>query len=68
MGIQVNIYTFNIAINCYCRVIGFSLLGNLFKRGYTPDVTTFTTLINGLILQDRTPQAIELFKKLMTSR
>ncbi|THG02463.1 hypothetical protein TEA_022433 [Camellia sinensis var. sinensis] len=72
LGILVNIYTFNIAINCYCRLnqvdFGFSLLGILFKRGYTPNVTTFTTLINGLILQDKTPQAVELFKKLMRTR
>ncbi|KAF5940862.1 hypothetical protein HYC85_022029 [Camellia sinensis] len=71
-GIQVNICTFCIAINCYCYLngvdFGLSLLGTLFKRGYTPDVTTFTTLINGLILQDKTPQAVELFKKLMRTR
>ncbi|XP_028111570.1 putative pentatricopeptide repeat-containing protein At1g12700, mitochondrial [Camellia sinensis] len=71
-GIQVNFYTFNIAINCYCHLnradFGLSLLGTLFKRGYTADVTTFTTLINGLILQDKTPQAVELFKKLVRTR
>ncbi|CAL5351199.1 unnamed protein product [Camellia sinensis] len=71
-GIQVDFYTCNIAINCYCHLnrvdFGLSLLGTLFKRGYTPSVITFTTLINGLILQDKTPQAVELFKKLMRSR
>ncbi|KAI8002975.1 Pentatricopeptide repeat-containing protein, partial [Camellia lanceoleosa] len=71
-GIQVNLYTFNIAINCYCRLnqvhFGFSLLGSLFKRGFTPDATTFNTLINGLILEDKTPEAVELFKKLITTR
>ncbi|KAF5940733.1 hypothetical protein HYC85_021900 [Camellia sinensis] len=72
IGISVNIYTFNIVINCYCCVngvyFGFSLLGTLFKRGYTPDVTTFNTLLNGLILQDKTPEAVQLFKKLMRMR
>ncbi|THG14645.1 hypothetical protein TEA_023838 [Camellia sinensis var. sinensis] len=71
-GIQLDIYTFNIAINCCCRLdqvhFGFSLLGSLFKRGYTPDATTFNTLINGLILQDKTPEAVELFKKLITTK
>ncbi|THG14646.1 hypothetical protein TEA_023839 [Camellia sinensis var. sinensis] len=71
-GIQVDLYTFNIAINCYCRLnqvhFGFSLLGSLFKRGFTPDATTFNTLINGLILEDKTPEAVELFKKLITTR
>ncbi|XP_028082902.1 putative pentatricopeptide repeat-containing protein At1g12700, mitochondrial isoform X1 [Camellia sinensis] len=71
-GIQVDLYTFNIAINCYCRLnqvhFGFSLLGSLFKRGFTPDGTTFNTLINGLILEDKTPEAVELFKKLITTR
>ncbi|CAL5422463.1 unnamed protein product [Camellia sinensis] len=71
-GIQVNICTFSIAINYHYHLdrvdFGLSLLGTLFKRGYTPDVTTFTTLINGLILQDKTPLAVELFKKLMRTR
>ncbi|XP_028114898.1 pentatricopeptide repeat-containing protein At1g63400-like [Camellia sinensis] len=71
-AIQVNFYTFNIAINYYCRLnrvdFGLSLLGTLFKRSYTPDVTTFTTPINGLILQDKTPQAVKLVKKLMRTR
>ena len=71
-GIQVDIFTFNIAINCCCRLnqahFGFSLLGSLFKRGYTPLSATFNTLINGLILQDKTPEAVELFKKLMRMR
>ncbi|KAF5940734.1 hypothetical protein HYC85_021901 [Camellia sinensis] len=72
LGIQVDIYTFSIVINCYCRLnqvdFGFSLLGTLFKRGYTPNVTTFKTLLNGLILDDKTPEAVELFKKLMRTR
>ncbi|GMP77338.1 hypothetical protein CsSME_00033640 [Camellia sinensis var. sinensis] len=71
-GIQVDLCTFNIAINCYCRLnqvhFGFSLLGSLFKRGYTQNATTFTTLINGLILEDKTPEAVELFKKLIRMR
>ncbi|GMP85246.1 hypothetical protein CsSME_00038482 [Camellia sinensis var. sinensis] len=69
-GIQVDFYTFNIAINCYCHLnrvdFGLSLLGTLFKRGYTPNA--FNTLLNELILADKTPEAVELFKKLMRMR
>ncbi|GMP85156.1 hypothetical protein CsSME_00038429 [Camellia sinensis var. sinensis] len=72
LGIQLDIYTFSIAINCYCCLnqvhFRFSLLGTLFKSGHTPDVITFTTLLNGLILDDKTPEAVELFKKLMRMR
>ncbi|THG08224.1 hypothetical protein TEA_002201 [Camellia sinensis var. sinensis] len=71
-GILFDIYTFNIAINCYCHLnqvhVGFSVFGCLFKRGFIPTVATFNTLINGLILEDKTHEAVELFKKLITSR
>ncbi|KAF5941796.1 hypothetical protein HYC85_019438 [Camellia sinensis] len=71
-GILFDIYTFNIAINCYYRLnrvhAGCSLFGCLFKCGFTLTVATFNTLTNGLILEDKTPEAVELFKKLITSR
>ncbi|CAL5413546.1 unnamed protein product [Camellia sinensis] len=71
-GIQVDLHTFSIAINCYCHLnrvhFGFSILGTLFKCGYTPNVYILSTLINGLILEDKTPEAVELFKKLMRNR
>ncbi|XP_058211987.1 pentatricopeptide repeat-containing protein At1g12300, mitochondrial-like isoform X2 [Rhododendron vialii] len=67
--IELNLYTFNIAINCYCRVnrvgFGFSLLGSVFKRGYTPDVVTFNTLLHALIPQDKAEEALSLFNKLL---
>ncbi|KAI8561104.1 hypothetical protein RHMOL_Rhmol04G0311000 [Rhododendron molle] len=52
----------NKALGCITR------MGGLFKRGYTPDVVTFNTLINGLIIEDRTAEAVELFKKLVRNR
>ncbi|CAL5420007.1 unnamed protein product [Camellia sinensis] len=66
LGIQVNSYTFNIAINCYCHLNQVSL-GSLFwvPSSNAPDVTTLNTLLNGLILDDKIPEAVELFKKLM---
>ncbi|KAI8560978.1 hypothetical protein RHMOL_Rhmol04G0298800 [Rhododendron molle] len=67
--IELNLYTFNIAINCYCRMnrvgFGFSVLGGIFKHGYTPDAVTFTTLLNGFIAQDKVAEAVALFQKLV---
>lgn len=69
LSFQVDLYTLNIEINCYCHLngvdFGFSLLGGLFKRAYIPNVVTFTTLINGLISEDKIAEAVELFKKLI---
>ncbi|KAL0377018.1 UNVERIFIED_CONTAM: hypothetical protein Scaly_0819400 [Sesamum calycinum] len=44
---------------------GFAILGSFFKRGYEPNVTTFTTLIKGLFLDDKVIEAEKLFKKLL---
>ncbi|KAI8543200.1 hypothetical protein RHMOL_Rhmol08G0199400 [Rhododendron molle] len=66
---HLDLVTFNIAIKCYCRAnqvgFGFSLLGCLFKRGYMPGVRTFASLLNGLISQDKTAEAVELFEKIV---
>ncbi|KAL0456602.1 UNVERIFIED_CONTAM: putative pentatricopeptide repeat-containing protein, mitochondrial [Sesamum latifolium] len=68
--IPVSEYKMNIAINCYCLLnrvdFGFAILGSFFKRGYEPNVTTFTTLIKGLFLDDKLIEAEKLFKKLLT--
>ncbi|GFP95593.1 putative pentatricopeptide repeat-containing protein at1g12700 mitochondrial [Phtheirospermum japonicum] len=65
----VNEYTMNIAIHCYCLLnradLGFSLLGCFFKLGYEPDLKTFSTLIKGLVLDDKVAQAEKMFKKLL---
>ncbi|KAI8561112.1 hypothetical protein RHMOL_Rhmol04G0311700 [Rhododendron molle] len=72
LGKGVNLVTVSIAINCYCRLnrvdFGFSLLGCLFKSGCTPDVYTFNTLLNGLIVQHKTAEAGQLFKELARNR
>ncbi|THG02827.1 hypothetical protein TEA_014148 [Camellia sinensis var. sinensis] len=44
---------------------GFSVLSSFFKLGYVPCVSTFTTLMNGFILPDKTGKAMELFNKLV---
>ncbi|KAK4394076.1 putative pentatricopeptide repeat-containing protein, mitochondrial [Sesamum angolense] len=72
LGAPVNEYTLTIVINCYCLLnrvdFGFSILGSFFKRGYQPNVTTFTTLIKGLFLDDKVMEAERLFKKLLTRK
>ncbi|KAL0388114.1 UNVERIFIED_CONTAM: putative pentatricopeptide repeat-containing protein, mitochondrial [Sesamum radiatum] len=69
-GIPIIEYTLTIVINCYCLLnrvdFGFAILGSFFKRGYEPNVTTFTTLIKGLFSDDRVIKAENLFKKLLT--
>ncbi|KAL0430556.1 UNVERIFIED_CONTAM: putative pentatricopeptide repeat-containing protein, mitochondrial [Sesamum radiatum] len=56
-GARVDDYTLTIVINCYCLLnrvdFGFAILGSFFKCGYEPNVTTFTTLIKGLLLDDK---------------
>ncbi|XP_026432388.1 pentatricopeptide repeat-containing protein At3g22470, mitochondrial-like [Papaver somniferum] len=43
---------------------GFSLLGEIIKRGYRPDAVTLTTLIKGLCLQENIHSAFEVFAKM----
>ncbi|XP_057780956.1 putative pentatricopeptide repeat-containing protein At1g12700, mitochondrial [Salvia miltiorrhiza] len=70
--VPINHYTLNIAIDCYCRQkrpdFGFAILGIFFKRGYDPTVVTFTTLIKGLLLVGRVPEAAKVLKKLLVFR
>ncbi|KAJ0772027.1 putative tetratricopeptide-like helical domain superfamily [Helianthus annuus] len=72
MGIPANIYTINISINCHCRLnqvaYGFALLATIFKQGFPPNLTTYNTLIHGLVLADRVFEAVELFKKLLREK
>ncbi|KAL6501180.1 hypothetical protein OROHE_025043 [Orobanche hederae] len=69
LGVSVDDYTMNIAINSYClsdRVdYGFSVLGWFFKRGFIPDVFTFNTLLKGLFRGNRINEAQELFRKMV---
>ncbi|KAK1349817.1 hypothetical protein POM88_054742 [Heracleum sosnowskyi] len=67
----VNIVTFNNIIKCCCHLnntldYAFSLLGGMIKSGLVPNVVTYTTLIKGLLSQDRPVDAEHLFKKLLT--
>ncbi|CAM9001380.1 unnamed protein product [Rhodiola kirilowii] len=61
--IQSNINTINInmVVNCYSKVscidYGFGMLGLIMKRGLSPNVIFFTTLVKGLCLEKRVEEA-----------
>ncbi|RZC63437.1 hypothetical protein C5167_025221 [Papaver somniferum] len=67
-GVNPDIYTLSILINCFCRLgkvdHGFCLLGDILKRGYLPNVITFTTLIKGLCLQEKIDSAYKVFDRM----
>ncbi|GFQ01129.1 pentatricopeptide repeat-containing protein at1g62670 mitochondrial [Phtheirospermum japonicum] len=69
LGVSVDEYTMNIAINSYClsnRVnYGFSILGWFFKRGCVPNEITFGTLLKGLFRGNKINEAQELFRKMV---
>nr|XP_017224816.1 PREDICTED: putative pentatricopeptide repeat-containing protein At1g12700, mitochondrial [Daucus carota subsp. sativus] len=68
-SISVNIITYSIVINCCCHLkrvdYGFALLAAIFKRGFVPDVVTYTTLVRGLISQDKFLEAELMFSYLL---
>nr|XP_027103317.1 putative pentatricopeptide repeat-containing protein At1g12700, mitochondrial [Coffea arabica] len=72
LSIQVDDYTLNTVINCYCLLnrvdLGFCILGVFFKYGIVPDVTTFNTLLRGLFRQHMVPRAQELFGKIICEK
>ncbi|CAM9002219.1 unnamed protein product [Rhodiola kirilowii] len=59
--IQLNINTISMLVNCYSKVscidYGFGMLGLIMKRGLSPDVIFFTTLVKGLCFQKRVEEA-----------
>ncbi|MFS7974400.1 putative tetratricopeptide-like helical domain superfamily [Helianthus anomalus] len=72
IGVPVDAYSINIAIKCCCSLFrtkdGFALLGCCFRRAVVPDVCTFNTLLDGLVLEDRILEAEILFKKLIKQK
>nr|XP_043628032.1 pentatricopeptide repeat-containing protein At1g62670, mitochondrial-like isoform X2 [Erigeron canadensis] len=72
LGLPVNEYTTSIAIKCCCHLSrtndGFALLGFCFRRSIVPNVFIFSTLLDGLILEDRILEAERFFKKLIKQK
>ncbi|KAL8104985.1 hypothetical protein AgCh_028953 [Apium graveolens] len=72
LGVPVDIFTFNVAINCCCHSnrldYAFSLLSGVFKRGFLPDFVTYNTLIRGLLSQHKPVEARLFFTNLIKFR
>nr|ABQ50549.1 hypothetical protein [Brassica rapa] len=71
-GIAHDNYSLNIMINCFCRRrklgFAFSVFGKMLKLGYEPTTVTFSTLINGLCLEGRVSEAVELVDRIGCSK
>ena len=71
-GISHDLYTLSIVINCFCRCrklgFAFSAMGKIFKLGYEPNTITFNTLLNGLCLEGRVFEAVELVDCMVLSQ
>ncbi|GJS86293.1 tetratricopeptide-like helical domain-containing protein [Tanacetum coccineum] len=72
LRVPVNDYTMNIVIKCCCHLYrtneAFAVFGWNFKRGIIPDVVTFNTLLNGLVLEHKILEAEIFFKKLIKDK
>lgn len=59
----------NVLLNCYCALksagLGFAVMGGMLKRGYDPNIVTFTTLIKGLCMEGKIGDALDLLKKIV---
>ncbi|GKF39703.1 tetratricopeptide-like helical domain-containing protein [Tanacetum coccineum] len=61
LRVPVSHYTMGIAIKCCCQLYrtndAFAVFAWNFKRGIIPDVFTFSTLLNGLVLENKILEA-----------
>jgi pentatricopeptide repeat domain-containing protein 1 len=68
-GIESDLFTFNILINCFSQLgqnsLSFSILANILKKGFDPNAITFTTLIKGLCLKGHIHQALHFHDKVV---
>lgn len=68
-GIESDLFTFNILINCFSQLgqnsLSFSILAKILKKGYHPTAITFTTLIKGLCLKGQIHQALHFHDKVV---
>ncbi|CAH1413243.1 unnamed protein product [Lactuca virosa] len=72
VGAPIDALTISIVIKCLCQMHstreGFAVLGYGYKCGVVPDVFTFSALLDGLILEDKVPEAYAFFKKLIRNK
>ncbi|XP_071732989.1 uncharacterized protein [Rutidosis leptorrhynchoides] len=69
IGVPLDKYTISISMKCCCHLHrtndGFALLGICFRQAIVPDVFIFSTLLNGLVIEDRILEAEIFFKKII---
>lgn len=72
LGCAVNVYIMTTVINCYCHLkqvdLGFAIVADFLKRGYFPNVVTFTCMIKGFFLKGNVAEAVGLFKKVIRDK
>lgn len=68
-GIQSDLVTFNILINCYWQLgqnaFSFSALAKILKLGYHPDVFTLSTIMKGFCLKGEVHKALHFHDKVV---
>ncbi|KAI5349869.1 hypothetical protein L3X38_002760 [Prunus dulcis] len=68
VGLQPEVCTLNIVINCLCRMnrvdLGFSVLATTLKHGLQPNAYTLNALHNGVCKYRSISEAMELFRKI----
>ncbi|KAL0456604.1 UNVERIFIED_CONTAM: putative pentatricopeptide repeat-containing protein, mitochondrial [Sesamum latifolium] len=69
LSIIVKMKQYRVALNVFDEMRqSRAPVNDFFKRGYEPNVTTFTTLVKGLFLDDKVTEAEKLFKKLLAQK
>ncbi|KAL8151415.1 hypothetical protein V2J09_021223, partial [Rumex salicifolius] len=69
-GLVPDFITLNIVQNSCCYLnsgLGFSVFGLILKKGFRPNVVTFTSLVKGLCMEGRIVGAIRLFRRMEES-
>ncbi|PWA83034.1 tetratricopeptide-like helical domain-containing protein [Artemisia annua] len=70
LGLPVDYDTMNVVVDSCCQLRcankgGFAVLGSCLMRGVSPDVVTFSSLLNGLVREDKIRDAEKLLKHLI---
>ena len=69
VNLEPDFITLNILLNCCCNMkrvrLGLAILGFMYRKGYCPNIVTFTSLIKGIGLEGKIGGAVQLFKKIL---
>ncbi|KAF6153294.1 hypothetical protein GIB67_003484 [Kingdonia uniflora] len=67
--INVNIVTYDTLINCYCEIgqvdLSLAVIAKIYKNGFELNNIIFTTLLKGLLKEDKVINAVQLFDKMI---